>query len=199
MYYFIRLSGLLLFFVLHPFWAYLINQVVFESLDCLVPNFFEYHIEKIKRIATCLTKREFSLCSNKCPDPEYQTTDKLLDSIFYTFSLIATTWIPKPFQKYLVFAYVYRVIGFFLFRYTGDRKYLFYFPNFFGMFYLFFYGMDFFSIELNERTQNIIMVLIILFKFISEYQHHYKRSITKGDPNLKTELPRWLLKRPTPS
>ena len=65
---------------------------------------------------------------------------------------------------------LYRFIGTYFFSKEGNRKYLFYFPNFFLEMALLFATVDYFNLPHKYG----LMSLVVIYKFVQEYVMHYK-------------------------
>ena len=69
-----------------------------------------------------------------CKSDIYQRSDKITDSICYILLLLyilKTNELSTRYKYILTGLLIFRLIGTFLFISTNNRKYLFYFPNFF--------------------------------------------------------------------
>ena len=105
----------------------------------------------------------------------YQINDKITDTITYIILLcyiLTTSNITISQKKILITLLIFRIIGTVLFILKKDRKYLFYFPNFFLEISLAMVGINHFS--LKNQASNIVILLVIIYKIIQEYILHYK-------------------------
>ena len=92
------------------------------------------------------------LMSNSEYDPNdinYQIKDKIIDSIIsfiLLLYLLKKNYLPKKQNNILIFLFVFRMIGIYLFIQNKDRSFLIYFPNFFMEIMLLFIAMkEFFN------------------------------------------------------
>ena len=105
----------------------------------------------------------------------YQINDKITDTITYIILLcyiLTTSNITITQKKILITLLIFRIIGTVLFILKKDKKYLFYFPNFFLEISLSMVGINHFS--LKNQASNIVILLVIIYKIIQEYILHYK-------------------------
>lgn len=104
----------------------------------------------------------------------YQISDKITDTICYSILLYYTInhgGLSKNENCILFILFIYRVIGTIIFITKKDRKYLFYFPNFFLEITL---GLMVIKHHTNlKKYKKEIMILIILYKITQEYIMHY--------------------------
>lgn len=149
----IKLSGLLLFYFLSPKYAFLINILLFDILDCDVKNYLSFYKNALLHKLRCLP----NVCKIKCPDSNYQAKDKLTDIILYIFSL------KYLYNPVLLFLLIFRIIGTIIFFLTNNPGIFLFFPNFFESAYLFY-----------SFGQKNIIILIFLFslKIYQEYKNH---------------------------
>ena len=75
---------------------------------------------------------------------------------------------------FIILLLIYRLIGVYLFITKHNKKYLFYFPNFFLEISLSLMFINQFSIL--EKFKIIIIIIIIIFKLIQEYYLHIYKS-----------------------
>lgn len=107
----------------------------------------------------------------------YQRIDKITDTICYLLLavfLIGCDWISRGWKLILTGLFLFRTYGVSLFLKNNDRKYLFYFPNFFLEISLALSAINEFS-GLQKYT-NLIIACIVIYKIITEYIHHFMRS-----------------------
>ena len=69
-------------------------------------------------------------------------------------------------------------MGTYLFIKNKDRKYLFYFPNFYLEIVIGLFAIKHFSFLKNYKS--LIIIIILLFKIVCEYFHHYNSNILNG-------------------
>lgn len=131
----VRLSGLLLFKHLSPEIAYLINTTLFDFTDSIT-------------LDPMYTKTY-----------EYHFNDKIADNMLRLVALRH-----KPTRE-LMILYILRTIGEIMFFTTKDRRYLFYFPDFFQIWFL--------QDLLPKNLQLPGVTLGLIAKFIAEYYQHY--------------------------
>lgn len=109
----------------------------------------------------------------------YQFYDKSLDTYYLFFEFLVVTGIKSGFfKKTLVFLFILRVIGFFLFEVTGKSLALFLFPNFFEPVYLAIIALAKIRPEwIKYRIKRVLLIIFILLilKMVQEYNLHVKR------------------------
>ena len=109
---------------------------------------------------------------------DYHSLDKWLDFYYLSFEFIVSLkWINRFARNTSVALFVFRTIGFVLFEVTGIRKILFFFPNLFENFFLYYLAAKRFFPKLIPRTLiQLAVVLAILYipKFAQEWILHYK-------------------------
>lgn len=104
----------------------------------------------------------------------YQYVDKITDSICYLILLIFLincNFISRGWKIILTTLFLFRTFGVSLFLKNNDRKYLFYFPNFFLEITLALSAINEFS-ALQQYT-NLIIACVVIYKIVTEYIHHY--------------------------
>lgn len=90
----------------------------------------------------------------------YQSLDKILDLYYLSFEfLIVFRWKDTFARDLGKSLFLYRLVGILLFEITQIRKLLFFFPNLFEMFFLFYTGHKFFL----KREPNLFKLWVILF------------------------------------
>jgi hypothetical protein len=108
-----------------------------------------------------------------CKTTYHQKSDKITDSICYGLLLIYILENKNMQNKCLItFLFVFRIIGTSLFLISENRKYLFYFPNFFLEICLGLMLVDYYQ-GLN-RYKTTILLSIVIYKIIVEYYLHIK-------------------------
>ena len=109
-----------------------------------------------------------------CRNMTYQISDKITDIICYSILLYYTInhgGLSKNENCILFILFIYRVIGTIIFITKKDRKYLFFFPNFFLEITL---GLMVIKHHTNlKKYKKEIIILIILYKIAQEYIMHY--------------------------
>lgn len=164
-----RLLGLILFKFLKPEYAYIINTTIVDGLDSriVVENFTRQEIkEEIKRRFKKSKKfiKKISEMVEYVQTDKYLYQDKLSDNILRFVSLLFKY--DDPTLKYL---YIFRSIGEILVAITGDRRYLFYFPDLFKIFYI--------RDLIPDNYQMPYLVIGSMLKMYIEYIHHSKKKL----------------------
>ena len=170
----------------------LLSQFVRTILTIIILNFFNFPIF-IKILLIMLTDSidcgiPIFLFGPKnwidCNRIIYQKSDKICDTISYSLLLY---YIIKNKNKnknknkdgsiftksiyIVILLFLFRLIGVILFLIKSNRKYLFYFPNFFLEICLGIYIIEYFPIL--KKFKLIIFTIIIIYKIILEYIFHY--------------------------
>ena len=112
-----------------------------------------------------------------CQTLLYQKIDKITDSVCYVILMgyiIHHKLLSDNDMYLLVGLLLFRLIGTALFLQSNNRKYLFYFPNFFLDFSLGLFVIQYFSIF---KYKPIILLVIFIYKIINEYFQHYAPSL----------------------
>ena len=151
--FFIRGAGLTVFLVpdVSLFWAYVAN-VILDSTDC-----------------------RFRIDGTKCiGDVNYQLEDKVMDLLMDLVALHTALKEERDFNNVLIFTYMFRLVGCILFLITKDDSILFFFPNLFSIFFLFFFFLEEYDLEFDNNTFWILIAMII-GKMIQEYILHIKK------------------------
>lgn len=108
----------------------------------------------------------------------YQISDKSLDIYYMSFeAYISLKWINPLARNTSVFLFVYRIVGMILFEITGFRKLLFFFPNLFENFYIFYVvALRFFPKYAANSPKQLVVALFLLFlpKFGQEWMLHFQ-------------------------
>ena len=112
--------------------------------------------------------------------PNYQPLDKYLDTYYLFFELVVSLgWDHKFAKQTSVILFLYRVVGVVLFEITDSRGFLFFFPNLFEYFFLFFliFKRRYFDSDKVNSWSRIVLILVLLciLKFPQEYLLHYKQ------------------------
>lgn len=109
-----------------------------------------------------------------CKTLFYQKSDKITDTICYTLLLnyiLNKGGLSKNYNYFIILLFLYRLVGVYLFLIKNNRKYLFYFPNFFLEICLGLMIICYFPILKNFKE--MIILIIIVFKILVEYNMHY--------------------------
>ena len=108
--------------------------------------------------------------TNICKTMIYQKMDKITDTICYTILLLYIIKYGKlndNYNYFLIILFIYRLIGTYLFIIKNNKKYLFYFHNFFLEICLYLMFINYYP---NLRYyENIIILCIFIYKLIIEY------------------------------
>jgi len=107
----------------------------------------------------------------------YQNWDKALDIYYLAIALFVTrSWKDKLAQKLAFFLFFYRLTGDLLFFFTQNRAFLFFFPNFFESFFVFYLLFTFIfrkaKIITSQKSWWILLIFLGLPKLIHEYFLH---------------------------
>ena len=108
----------------------------------------------------------------------YQNWDKAMDLYYWIFALVVTLKWKDVFAKKLAWSlFAYRLTGMVLFWITGNRIFLFIFPNIFENFFIFYLLFEFiFKKRVQISSFKIVATLIIILvipKLIHEYFLHF--------------------------
>jgi len=150
---------LIVFFFKIPFFLKILLIILSDTFDCSVPHFL------------------FNKWSN-CRKDFYQYTDKITDIICYSILLFYTlkkSEISIHYKKIIIILFLFRLIGTSLFIINNNRKFLFYFPNFYLEITLGLAVINYLPILNNFKV--IIISLIIIYKLFQEYLLHVDRRI----------------------
>lgn len=142
-----------------------------DMIDCGLPKFFGLYSD-----------------THVCERNHYQRVDKITDSLtyvllfFYVYqqSLLSTSEIKTIFGLL-----VYRLIGVIMYLAKNNRKFLFYFPNFFLEVLM----VLLFTKNIQYRT--ILIIFVVMFKLTQEYFLHY---VERTKSSFKTFLSQIQLK-----
>lgn len=154
-------SVLVLFFTKQHLFIKIIIIIVIDYLDC--PYFFTNKL-KIQKV--------------DCKSESYQKYDKLTDTICYFMILylfIKNKNFTKNEKQIITFLFIFRLIGTTLFYIKKNKKYLFYFPNFFLELALLFSVCIVFPYL--KKYKILFVSMIIFYKLIQEYLLHYKKNL----------------------
>ena len=149
----------------------IITILILYALD--IPIFIKILLIIITDVLDCLPIYSILFGHNNwinCDNLYYQKFDKITDSICYILLLfyILQNGTLSTNYKYLITL---------LFIIKNNRKYLFYFPNFFLEICLGLMIINYYPV-LKEK-EFIIIIIIIIYKIITEYFHHYNRIYSK--------------------
>ena len=115
-----------------------------------------------------------------CSSITYQKIDKIVDTICYAMLLIyflKNSGMSVNYNYLIVLLFVYRIVGVYMFLVSDDRRYLFYFPNFFLEVTLGLALINYF--QFPKHLKGIFLLGIILLKVAQEYYMHvYKPRIS---------------------
>lgn len=108
----------------------------------------------------------------------YQNWDKLLDLYYWLFAiLIVLKWKDLKARLVAISLFLLRVAGMLIFWVTQNRQALFYFPNIFENFFIFYLAYNFFSKETHllktKGTALVILLSLLIPKLVHEYFMHY--------------------------
>lgn len=146
---------------------FLLNVSLFYKY--LLVNFMDF-IDSRPRNSNIL------ILSNSEYDPndiDYQIKDKIIDSIIsfiLLLYLLKKNYLQKKKNNVLIFLFVFRMIGIYLFIQNKDRSFLIYFPNFFTEIMLLFIAMKEFSIDVKYLPSFVVFTL--LMKLLQEMYLH---------------------------
>ncbi len=116
---------------------------------------------------TFLNKGEFS---------SYHTTDKYLDMYYLSIEgYVSLAWKNTLARRTSIILFIWRVIGFVLFEFLHIRALLFFFPNLFENFFLFYiFNKKFAKKDLVSSKKSLFVILVILLipKLAQEYFLH---------------------------
>lgn len=103
----------------------------------------------------------------------YQLIDKNLD-LWWFINIIIYVFINIPEYKiYLLFLFIYRLIGQLIYYFSKNRKVLLFFPNFFEwVFILIFFGKNYFPSILEGKIYVLILIIIFIVKIFQEWFLH---------------------------
>jgi hypothetical protein len=152
-----------------------------------IPIFMKILLIMLTDFIDCTEKvHPFLFGSNKwidCNESIYQVSDKITDSICYTlllFYILNNGGLSSNYNYLLILLFIFRLIGTSIFLIKNNRKYLFYFPNFFLEICLGLVVINYFPILKNYKE--IILITIIIYKIILEYYLHiYKNTKNNSD------------------
>jgi hypothetical protein len=109
----------------------------------------------------------------------YQRFDKWLDMYYLTIEAYITfSWRNKLARNAAIALFIFRFLGIGIFEVTGEefRKLIFFFPNLFENFFLYYIICDrFWPRLIPKKPSSLFLVLVLLYipKFFQEYILHY--------------------------
>lgn len=110
----------------------------------------------------------------------YQVFDKWLDVYYLLFEVIVSlTWSNMLARNTSIGLFAFRVVGIIAFEATGIRKLIFFFPNLFENFYLYYVIVEKYFPRLVPRSiRQMIIVLVLLYipKFGQEWLLHFQQA-----------------------
>lgn len=154
---------IILYFFNIPIFCKILLIMIFDKLDC-------------SHMSYPFKGPLFSNNVNICKTLFYQKSDKITDSICYTillFYILNNGDLSSKYNNLIIILFIFRLIGSYFFLIKNDRKYLFYFPNFFLEICLGLVVINYFSILDNYKE--FIILGIIIYKIIQEYYLHVKK------------------------
>lgn len=108
----------------------------------------------------------------------YHALDKWLDMYYLGLELlVALSWENVLARRTAAFLFGFRTVGVLIFELTGIQRWLFYFPNLFENWYLYYlFAVRFFPRFIPKNLSQLLLVLLILYipKFVQEWLLHYK-------------------------
>ena len=166
-------SILVLFKLNQPLYIKILLLIFLDGLDCnffineILSSNFKWNTENIFKI---LKKN-----SRECKyNVLYQKMDKVFDKIIYLILLYYVYKISYFSNNELlifIFLIIYRIIGTVLYLKTNNRRYLFYFPNFYLELMLVFSLIKEFN--LSKKIKIIGIISLFIYKIVQEYVIHY--------------------------
>ena len=138
----------------------------------LLVNFMDFIDSRPRNSNTLL----YPFMSNSEYDPNdinYQIKDKIIDSIISFILLVyllQKNYLQKKQNDILIFLFVFRMIGIYLFFQKKDRSFLIYFPNFFMEIMLLFIAIKEFSIDVKYLPSFVLFTLLL--KLLQEMYLH---------------------------
>ncbi|MDO8452772.1 MAG: hypothetical protein Q7S79_03405 [bacterium] len=108
----------------------------------------------------------------------YQNWDKLLDLYYLSFALIVVfRWREHLAKKLAILFFLVRVVGIGLFWLLGIKSFLFFFPNIFENFFIFYTSFLYFTkgqrLFTSWRFTATLLLSLIIPKLVHEYFMHY--------------------------
>ena len=161
---------LILYFLNIPIFMKILLIMLIDFIDCDIPRF----LFGPKNWTNC--NANIYQKSDKITDNIYQKSDKITDTICYTlllFYILNNGGMSTNYNYFIIILFIYRLIGTSLFLIKNNRKYLFYFPNFFLEICLGLMVINYFSNLKNFKV--IIILIIIIYKIILEYYLHFHK------------------------
>ena len=109
----------------------------------------------------------------------YQHFDKWLDMYYLAIEgVICLTWNNKLARNAAIFLFLFRLVGITMFELTGaeSRKLIFFFPNLFENFFIYYIICErFWPNLIPKKLSSLILILVLLYipKFFQEYILHF--------------------------
>ena len=156
----IIITIIILYYLNIPIFVKILLIMITDYIDCDIPRFLFGYNNWIN-----------------CNEPLYQISDKIIDTMCYAlllFYLFINSKIDIKYIYFLILLFVYRLIGVYLFLIKNDRKYLFYFPNFFLETSLVIMIIEYFPVFKNFKI--IIILTTFVYKIATEYYKHMKNN-----------------------
>ena len=153
-----------------PIFFKIVLIMLFDKLDC-------------SHLSFPFTGPLFSKNTNICKTLFYQKSDKITDTICYTSLLLYILnngGMTTKYNYFIVILFIFRLVGTHLFLINNNRKFLFYFPNFFLEICLGLMFINYFPIV--KKFKKTILFMIIIYKFMLEYYLHIYKN-PKINPN----------------
>ena len=144
-----------------PIFCKILLIILFDKIDC-------------SHMSYPFTGPLFSKNTNICNTLYYQKSDKITDTICYAlllFYILNNGHMSTNYNYLIILLFIYRLVGTTLFLIKNDKKYLFYFPNFFLEICLGLMVINYFP--MLKRFIEIIILIIIIYKIIVEYYLHF--------------------------
>ena len=142
-----------------PLFAKIILLMLTDLFDCDIPQIL------------------FNKWTN-CESKIYQLSDKITDSICYImllFYILGNENFVSDYNNLITCLLVFRLIGIYFFLTKNDRKYLFYFPNYFLEMCL---GLSLIKhFPVLQKFKQTMFIIIIIYKIMVEYNLHFHRII----------------------
>ena len=156
----IFVTFIILFTLNIPVFLKIVSIIFADSIDCWLPRFF---------------LQDWNICKGIM----YQRYDKINDMISYSILLFyilnnyrKNAGLSDIEKKLLIGLFLYRFIGTLFFLGTNNRKFLFYFPNFFLEIALALFTVQYFP-DLQPYKKKILTATVIT-KVIIEYFMHFR-------------------------
>ena len=113
-----------------------------------------------------------------CHNEPYLTTDKITDIIVEMMILYYISTNSSFDKKILLFLFIFRLIGLFMYVKTKNERFLFYFPNFVIWYIIYISIVENTSLLKTNKQKKITLSLLIIIKIIQEFYLHYDSAFT---------------------